>query len=611
MTTGTLKIHSENILPIIKKWLYSEKDIFVRELVSNACDAIRKLKILRDQGITQVLDEEFRIEIHANEEEGTLKFIDTGIGMDAEEVQKYIAELAFSGAEDFVQKYSSNEEKDQIIGHFGLGFYSAYMVAKKVQIDTLSYKDSSQAVLWTCDGGAEYEITDSQRAQRGTEITLFVSEEEKEFLKIPVLSEILRRYCSFLPFPIYLNETHINKHEPLWIKAPVDCEEKDYLDFYQKLYPMEPAPLFWIHLNVDYPFHLKGVLYFPKIDRHFDFKKSSTRLFCNRVFVSENCQDLLPDYLTMLRGAIDSPDIPLNVSRSYLQMDQTVRQLGSHISKKVSDRLGQLYKEEKERFIDCWKDIEVIIKLGAIQNDKFYARVKDFLLWKNGQGQHLTVEEYLEKNRQKHENKVYYATEGASKDVLALYHEKELEVLITTSAVDLHFLSFLEGKLSSVKFQRIDSSLEDDLIDSSKEKSLLDADGKTEASRLAEFAQKHLEIEGLKIEAKSLAKDSISSFVLFNEQSRRMRDFMASTQSFDFPDQGEKTLVLNTNNSLVKSLEFFAQKDLDFSKKILTHLYEQALLSQKELPPEALSGFLERNNELLEGLSQKALDESS
>lgn len=611
MTTGTLKIHSENILPIIKKWLYSEKDIFVRELVSNACDAIRKLKILRDQGITQALDEEFRIEIRTDENERTLKFIDTGIGMDAEEVQKYIAELAFSGAEDFVQKYSSNEEKDQIIGHFGLGFYSAYMVAQKVEIDTLSYKASAEAVLWACDGGAEYELTKSERKERGTEITLFVSEEEKEFLQVPVLSEILRRYCSFLPFPIYLNDTHINKTDPLWVKAPVDCEEKEYLDFYQKLYPMEPAPLFWIHLNVDYPFHLKGILYFPKIDRQFDFKKSSTSLFCNRVFVSENCQDLLPDYLTMLRGAIDSPDIPLNVSRSYLQMDQTVRQLGSHISKKVSDRLSQLYKEEKEKFIDNWKDIEVIIKLGAIQNEKFYARVKEFLLWKDSQNQYCTIEEYLEKNKQKHENKVYYATEGASRDMISLYQEKELQVLLTSSPVDLHFLSFIESKMPSVKFQRVDSSLEEDLIDKSKEQSLLDADGKTQASRLAEFAQSNLDVQGLKIEAKSLAKDSISSFVIFNEQSRRMRDFMMATQQMDFPDHGEKTLVLNTNNSLVKSLEVFAQKDMEFSKKILLHLYEQALLSQKELPAESLATFLERNNDLLEGLSQKALDESS
>ena len=345
MATGTLKIHTENILPIIKKWLYSDKDIFIRELVSNACDAIHKCKVLREHGEFTGSDIDFRIDLTVDKTAKTLTFTDNGIGMTAEEVEKYIAQVAFSGAEEFAGKYRSQNEKDQIIGHFGLGFYSAYMVSSTVTIDTLSYRDHSEPALWSCDGSTAYTLDKGSRTDRGTSITLFIDKDNEEFLEEGKLRTILNHYCAFLPVPIYLNGSHINKKEPLWLKNSADCTDQDYLEFYRALYPLEPDPIFWIHLNVDYPFHLKGILYFPKINRQFDFGQNTIKLFCNRVFVSDNCKDLIPDYLMVLRGAIDSPDIPLNVSRSTLQMDRTVRQLSSHISRKVSDRLSSLYNK--------------------------------------------------------------------------------------------------------------------------------------------------------------------------------------------------------------------------------------------------------------------------
>ncbi len=370
MTGKTLKIHTENILPIIKQWLYSDKEIFIRELISNACDALHKCKVLREHKETDIPDEELRISLSIDKKEKTLVFADTGIGMTSDEVEKYIAQIAFSGAEDFLGKYKSNAEKDQIIGHFGLGFYSAYMVAHKVTIDTLSYLPGAESAFWSCDGSSEYFLEKGQRSTRGTEITLHVDKDNEEFLDEERLKSIIQRYCAFLPFPIYLNGTRINDKEPLWLKNASECTDADYLQFYRALYPNESDPMFWIHLSVDYPFHLKGILYFPKITRRFDWSHNSIKLFCNRVFVADNCKDLIPDYLMILRGAIDSPDIPLNVSRSSLQMDKTVRQLSQHISKKVSDRLSSLYTSERDTFIKTWPDIEMIIKLGILQDEK-------------------------------------------------------------------------------------------------------------------------------------------------------------------------------------------------------------------------------------------------
>ncbi len=591
MAQGTLTINTEKLLPIIKKWLYSDKDIFLRELVSNSCDALSKLRILREQKETDFKDEELRIDLTLDKEQKTLTITDTGIGMSAEEVEKYIAQLAFSGAEDFLSKYQGN---DQVIGHFGLGFYSAYMVASKVEIQTRSYRPSDEPAFWSCDGSVNYTIEKGSRAERGTQIILFI--EEEEFLEKSRILEILNRYCTFLPFPIYLNGEHINHKEPLWLKPAADCTDEEYIEFYHQLHPFEPDPIFWVHLNVDYPFHLKGILYFPKIDQRFDFQKNHIKLFCNRVFVSDNCQDLIPEYLTVLRGAIDSPDIPLNVSRSYLQMDKTVRSLSTHISKKVADRLAAIYKNDRKAFTEQWENIEIIIKLGVMHDEKFYERVKEFLIWKNLDGEWTTLPEYLER----HPEKIFY-TQDSDSHFLNLYKEKKIEVLIAKGPIDTPLMNFLEMKLAPAKFQRIDGGLDSSILDKTKEKTLLDTEGKTESTRIAEFVKEALSIEDLDVEAKSLATNSLPAFIMVDEETRRLRETL-SLSSRDMPPGllNKKTFVVNTNSPLISAVTNHKNKEV--AKEILMHLYQLAQLSQKELPPKELPGFIERSSKVLEKL---------
>jgi molecular chaperone HtpG len=606
MTTGTLKIHTQNILPIIKKWLYSDKDIFVRELVSNACDAIQKCRVLRDHGELTIPDDDFRIDIQTDKNAHTLTFTDNGIGMTAEEVEKYIAQVAFSGAEEFIGKYSSQNEKDQIIGHFGLGFYSSYMVAENVTIDTLSYRNGSDPVLWTCDGSISYTLDKGQRTSRGTKITLFIGKDDEEFLEESRLRSILQHYCAFLPFPIFLNGSQINKKQPLWLKNASECTDAEYLEFYHSLYPLEPDPIFWIHLNVDYPFHLKAILYFPKITRRFDWNQNTIKLFCNRVFVSDHCKDLIPDYLMILRGAIDSSDIPLNVSRSTLQMDRTVRQLSQHISKKVSDRLSSLYMTEREKFITAWPDIEMIIKLGMLQDDKFYERSKDFLIWKNLNGEWTTIAEYLERHREEYKRKVFYGAEDQLQShLLELYKQKNIEILAASSLVDTPLINLLEDKMDDVKFQRVDGAIDDSIVDASREKTLLDAEGRTERFKIADFIRSKLEIDNLTVEAKSLTTDSVPAFLVVDEEMRRMRETMALAQQALPPNfAAKRTFVVNTNNKLVQSIYQFKDKDPALAKEMIHHLYELSLLSQRELEPAALSRFVVRSNQILEKMAQ-------
>lgn len=581
-----LKIHSENILPIIKKWLYSDKDIFLRELISNSCDAISKLKMLGEECDGKV---EVRIEGK------TLRITDNGIGMTAEEVEKYIAQIAFSGAEEFMQKYE--KEGSEIIGHFGLGFYSAFMVSSKVEIQTLSYQEGAVSAHWECDGSSEYTINEGTRTSVGTEIILHISDEE--YLKEEKLKEMMNRHCQYLPYPILLGETQINTQEPLWMKAPSECSEQEYLEFYRHLYPMQPDPMFWIHLNVDYPFNLKGILYFPKITKQFDMNKCQIELFCNRVFVSDNCKDLIPDYLMVLRGVLDSPDIPLNVSRSYLQMDKTVRQLATHTSKKVSDKLTQLHKTDKEKFSSVWPDIEMIIKLGCLQDDKFYERVKDLLMWKNVEGEWTHLDDVKKKD-----DKIFYTTSD-EKQLLEMYKSQDLDVLDAGSYLDMPLFSMLEGKLSPVKFQRIDGALDDALLDKEREKTVLGADGKSEAATLADFVRSKL--DNVEVEAKSLASDTVPGFVMVNEEMRRMRDYFSMTGQDLPPNMGEKhTFVVNTNNALIQSLQKLNGKDPELAKSLIEQLYNLSLLAQKELRPEALSDVISASTEVMTKLATHA-----
>lgn len=599
MTKKSLSIHSENILPIIKKWLYSEKDIFLRELISNAVDAISKLKLLSKE----VPEEEFRIDITIDKENKTLTIADTGLGMTAEEVEKYIAQIAFSGAEEFMQKY---ESKEQMIGHFGLGFYSAYMVADRVDIQTLSYQKDSEPVFWSCEGSSEYEIKKGIRERRGTAIILHINEENKEYLEESKVKELLLKFSAYLPYPIHLGETRINKDEPLWVKNASDCTDEDYKEFYRSLYPAEPEPIFWIHLNVDYPFHVKGILYFPRIHRRFDPSESTIKLFCNRVFVSGDCKDILPDYLMSLKGALDSPDIPLNVSRSYLQTDRTVRQLGNHISKKISDRLSQLFKTDQKKFTECWQDLEMIVKLGLLQDEKFYERIKEILVWKNLSDEWTTVEEYLERNKEKTKSKVFYTTEQSSPQ-LEMYKAKGFEVLICNSHIDTAVISHLESKIPDSKFQRIDGAIDESILDPEREKAVLDADGKSEASKIAEFFRENLEIKDLEVEAKSLSTDSLPALLVIDEQTRRLRDYMAMTQgtkSGQFPTK--QTLVINTNSKLIQGAQNLSKKNPSLAKDLVSQVYDMARLSQKELDPSQIANVIAKNTEVLEKLTHIA-----
>lgn len=602
MSTKKLQIHSENILPIIKKWLYSERDIFIRELISNATDALEKLKVLSAQKGLSLSEKELAIHVHIDKEKKTLTISDTGIGMTEEEVEKYIAQIAFSGAQEFAEKY---QKQDSMIGHFGLGFYSSYMVAKKVEIQTLSYEEGQKPVFWSCDGSSTYELEEGQRTSRGTDVILYLNEENEELLDAGKIESLLQRFCSFLPFPIYLEKKQINTTPPLWLKSPSECSDKEYLDFYRKLHPFEPDPLFWIHLQVDYPFHLQGILYFPKITKQFDFSKSKIQLFCNRVYVSDNCKDLLPDYLTMLRGAIDSPDIPLNVSRSYLQMDRKVRQLGSHISKKVADRLKSLYQTQKEKFFEVWNDIEPIVKFGVLQDEKFYEKVKDILLWKDLEGNYLSLEEYKTTYGEKAKNKLFYTQDTKlSSSLIELFTKQGIPVFLMNPFLDIPLLPFLEGK-ESVHFQRVDAALEDFLVDPSREKTLLEADGKSQAAHIAEFIRKTLEEKDLQVEAKSLASETLPAMFIIEEKERRMKDYFRMTQGEKAPFPVQKKWVVNTNHRLIQKLMDLRSKDPLLSQKIVKQLHDLSLLSQKELEAEKLPHVVQDTWEIFQELLEK------
>ena len=527
------------------------------------------------------VEDSFRISVTIDKEKRQLIFSDNGIGMTAEEVETYIAQIAFSGAEEFVEKYTKNHE---IIGHFGLGFYSAYMVASTVEIETLAHEGDAP-VHWSCDGSSTYTIEKGTRKTRGTDVILTIAPEEDDYLDPATLRRILSHYCAFLPFPIFLEESEINPHPPLWMRAPAECTDADYLAFYRQLFPFQPDPLFWVHLNVDYPFHLKGILYFPKIPKDTELKRETIKLFCNRVFVSDNCQDILPDYLMVLRGAIDSPDIPLNVSRSTLQMDKTVRQLGGHIAKKVTDRLATLYRTEKETFLAYWEDLEIIVKYGALQDEKFYERVKEFLVWKTTSGEWTTAEEgtYL------------YATEEGS-HVLSLYKDKEV-LIIPPTMLNQAIVAQIEKK-SSVKFQRIDADL-DGMLDPTREKSLLDSEGRSEAAKIADCFRNRLDLE--KVEAKSLSSDHLPALLMMKEEERRMRE------AFQGAPAVTPTFVVNTNNKLIQSICALDQKDPELAKELATAVYDLARLSQKEMGVEAVPAFIEQNTRLLEKLSEAVL----
>jgi molecular chaperone HtpG len=582
-----LTINSENILPIIKKWLYSDRDIFVRELISNASDAITKLKFLKEDTTNS------KINITIDKKNSLIIIDDDGIGMNQDEIEKYISQIAFSSAEDFIKKY---EAKDSFIGHFGLGFYSSFMASKKVEIETKSYKKEEKAYIWTSTGDSTYTIEEGSRENRGTKITLFIDDENKDFLEEDKLKETILKYTRFLSYPIFLNTKKINDSEPLWLKNPSEITDKEYIDFYKTLYPFDQDPIFWVHINIDYPFEVKGILYFPKINSNYDIKSSKVKLFSNKIFVSDNLKEILPDFLTILKGAIDSNDIPLNVSRSYLQMDNTVKKLGSHISKKIFDKLYNLYTTEKEKFISYYPDIEVIIKLGILQDEKLFEKAKQFLIYQNTKDEWNTIEEYISKSKDK---KLFYTQKDkTTKDLIDLYDD--IDVLYTNPYIDSAMINLLESKLD-IKFISIEGSIDESIIDKKNEKNILDKDGKTLSSKLASFFKSSLEAADLEVEAKALKNKNLPSFLMTKEEDKRLNDYMQmQNQSFNMPIK--KTLVINTNNSLIEKIEKLKAKDINLAKELSKQIYSLAKLSQKDLSKNDLTDFITNSTNILEKL---------
>lgn len=659
---GNITIHTENIFPIIKKSLYTDHEIFLRELISNAVDAIQKLKMVSYAGEVDGEVGEPEIAISIDKDKKTLSISDNGIGMTADEVKKYINQVAFSSAEEFIQKYQKDADQ-QIIGHFGLGFYSSFMVASKVEIDTLSYQPGAQAVHWSCDGSPAFELSDSTRTERGTTITLTLQDEEQEYLEPIRIKQLVKAYCDFMPVPIKLDGEEINQHRALWKESPQNLTKDDYLEFYRYLYPFQEDPLLWIHLNTDYPFLLNGILYFPKLKPDVDVTKGNIKLFCNQVFVSDHCDEIIPQFLMPLRGVIDSPDIPLNVSRSALTNDRTVKRIADFIAKKVGDRLKELYKEEREEYIRCWQDVGTFVKFGSLNDDKFKKQVEDIILYrttyepkeqatqtetpevqvqseagdawqevtpatssdssvsKGEKGYYTTLKDYLERNQKQHENRVFYCTDAAAQATYVELHKNQgLEVLFMDSFIDPHFISFLEREYSDVQFSRVDSDLDNTLIDQDKEKEIVDpTTNKTRSELIKELFEKALNKPKLNIRTQALKSDDPQgtppAMVLLPEALRRLRDMTALMQQqvAEFPE--EHILVVNTAHPLVQNLYEISQSSIvqtggespsgDLANLMCQHIYDLALMAQKGFDADGMKAFVERSNQVLTRLTQR------
>lgn len=635
---GSISIHTENIFPIIKKWLYSEKDIFIRELVSNAADAMSKLSKLSAMGEANLKeDHQFKVTVSVNQKAGTIKVMDTGIGMTADEVKKYINQIAFSGAKDFIEKYKDKTDDQQIIGHFGLGFYSAFMVAKQVQIDTLSYQEGAQAVRWISEGNTEYEMGESERTEIGTTVTLYMADDSKEFCESFKMREVLKKYFAFLPYELYLvdeNEEEekqeqeleqekdkdkkdkdkgkteekkpepLNNTLPLWKKNPKDCTDEEYKAFYRDTFMDFQEPLFWIHLNMEYPFRMQGIIYFPRLKHEFETMEGKIKLYYNQVFVADNIKEVIPEFLLMLKGTLDCPDLPLNVSRSFLQNEGYVQMISRHITKKVADKLNLLYKKEHDNYIKYWDDINPFVKYGCIREDKFYDKVKDIIIFKTIHEAYESLNEYLEKNKEKHENTVYYVNDvNQQAQYINMFKENSMDAVVLNTMIDNHFISFLESKNQHVKFLRIDADITSNLKDDSGEEN--EKESKKQAEKLEKLFKDTLEIKDLKVQVEKLKSEVTPAMILLSEQSRRMQEMSrmfggGADMSHMFPK--EETLVINRNNKLVKALvDSIGNKEKDDDRKLLIkQIYDIAMLSHKPLDTEAMTAFIQRSIQLME-----------
>ena len=635
---GSISIDTENIFPIIKKWLYSDKDIFIRELISNGCDAVSKHKRLVSLGETAGDDKPYKITVAVSKKNKTLSFSDNGIGMTADEIDKYINQVAFSGAEDFFNKYKDKmEESNDIIGHFGLGFYSAFMVSSNVEIDTLSFATGAKPIRWQSADGMQFEITeDGTRTERGTTITLTLAEDSEEFLDEYHLRSIIKKYCSFLPVEIYVENTDkleeeakkkaeeaakkaeegadsetseeepkeeikpvpLNDTNPLWLKSPKDCTDEEYIKFYQQVFNVFDEPLFWIHLNVDYPFNLKGILYFPKLKNEFELVEGKVKLYNNQVFVADNIKEVIPEFLLLLKGVIDCPDLPLNVSRSFLQNDRDVSKISKHIVKKVADKLKSLCKNEREKYESFWDDIQVFIKYGCLKDEGFYDKIKEYILYKDLDGKYITLKDYLEYAKDKHENKVFYVVDKEQQSqYIKLFKEYDLNAVILDCTIDNNFITFLEYKESGVRFKRIDSDLSDVLKDKDEEK-----DEKAD-EEIVNFFKEKIGDRVQKYSVESLKKEDTPAVILISEESRRMMEMQSRFAGLDygFDLKEEKTLVINDKNPLIKKV--LSLRDDETKKEavdvICNQIVDLALLANKELSAEELDLFIKRSNELM------------
>ncbi|MEJ1931300.1 molecular chaperone HtpG [Nostoc sp. NIES-2111] len=651
---GTISIHTENIFPIIKKSLYSDHQIFLRELVSNAVDAIQKLKMVSRAGEYAGEVEEPEIVLAIDKDKKTLSITDNGIGMTAEEVKKYINQVAFSSAEEFIHKYQGKADQP-IIGHFGLGFYSSFMVASKVEIDTLSYQEGAQAVHWTCDGSPEFTLEESSRTTRGTTITLTLLADEEEYLESARVKNLVKTYCDFMPVAIKLDGEVLNQQKAPWRESPSNLTKEDYLEFYRYLYPFQEEPLLWVHLNTDYPFIINGILYFPKMRPDVDVTKGQIKLFCNQVFVSDNCEEIIPQFLVPMRGVIDSTDIPLNVSRSALQGDRTVRKIGDYIAKKVGDRLKELYRDDREQYISAWKDLSTFVKFGVLNDEKFKKQVEDIIIFRStaqnkansetssvqvqsseedawqdvtptpdsptSASPYTTLKEYLERNKERHENRVFYSTDEATQATYIELHKNQgLEVLFLDSFIDTHFINFLEREYKDVKFTRVDSDLDNTLLDQDKAQEIVDpTTNKTKSEVIKELFEKSLNKPRVNIRTEALKSDDPQgtppAIVLLPEFLRRMREMsaMMQQQNADFPE--DHILLVNTAHPLIQNLVNLNQGTIiqgdgqtinPLANLICQHVYDLALMSQKGFDAEGMKSFVERSNEVLTKLTQQA-----
>ena len=664
--TGSLSISSENIFPVIKKWLYSDHDIFYRELVSNGCDAITKLKKLELMGeFEKPEDVEYKIQVTVNPTDKTITVTDNGIGMTEEEVEEYINQIAFSGAQDFLNKYKDKANEDQIIGHFGLGFYSAFMVADKVTIDTLSYKADAKAVHWESEGGTEFEMSDGDRETFGTTITLYLNEDSVEFSNEYRAREVLEKYCGFMPVSIFLNNAEaepqydtiekdeltekdtvvetileeakteekenengekevvevspakekykilrrpvaVNDINPLWNKHPNECTEEEYKSFYRKVFMDYKEPLFWIHLNMDYPFNLKGILYFPKINTEYDSLEGTIKLYNNQVFIADNIKEVIPEFLMLLKGAIDCPDLPLNVSRSALQNDGFVKKISDYITKKVADKLSGMCKTDREAYEKYWDDISPFIKFGCLKDEKFEEKIKEYVLFKDLDKKYLTLQDCLDDAKEKHENVIYYVTdEKEQSQYINMFRQEGLNAVIMNHNIDSPFISQLEQKKEGLKFMRIDADVTDTFKEEVKKED--EESFKADTVKLTETFKKALGNDKMEIKVEKLKNDQVASMITVSEESRRMRDMMKMYNMYGmdpsmFGSEGE-TLVLNANHKLVQYVLNNGEGEL--TEKICQQLYDMASLTHGSLSAERMTNFISRSNEIMMFMTEK------